>query len=263
MYFVYIHIVIRKEIVWQHGPCILIWLLFFHTKLNIPVRPERACIIIHFDMAGKVEFQYGEDLDAVFEIINEDLFEEDEDLEQQMSAVVLDIQENSQDTGFKCDFCEKVCKSKRGCLSRHKNSKHKVLEHEDDIVSGSSPEDLLHPLHLKNYIIKSASKLVDENCLSASRTLDHFRNYEVSLDDANYTCSFIRQIIAGYNGNAEKFYPEFYKCVSDNIAFRNLSKKCATLLGFKLATYILAHLSGSGEREFYRISLCQINSKGT
>ena len=82
-----------------------------------------------------------------------------------------------------------------------KNSKHKVLEHEDDIVSGSSPEDLLHPLHLKNYIIKSASKLVDENCLSA-RTLDHFRNYEVSLDDTNYTYSFIRQIIAGYNGNA-------------------------------------------------------------
>ena len=198
-------------------------------------------------MAGKVEFQSGEDLDAVFEIINEDLFEEDEDLEQLMSAVVLDIQENTQDTSFKCDFCEKVCKSKRG-LSRHKNSKHKVLDHEDDIVSGSSPEDPLHPLHLKNYIIKSASKLVDENCLSA-RTLDHFRNYEVSLDDANYTYSFIRQIIAGYNGNAEKFYPEFYKCVSDNIAFRNLSKKCAILLGFKLATYILAHLSGSLAKE--------------
>ena len=65
-------------------------------------------------MAGKVEFQSGEDLDAVFEIINEDLFEEDEDLEQLMSAVVLDIQENTQDTGFKCDFCEKVCKSKQG-----------------------------------------------------------------------------------------------------------------------------------------------------
>ena len=70
-------------------------------------------------MARKVDFQSGEDLDAVFEIINEDLFEEDEDLEQQMSAVVLDIQENTQDTGFKCDFCKKVCKSKQ-CLSRHK-----------------------------------------------------------------------------------------------------------------------------------------------
>ena len=77
--------------------------------------------------------------------------------------------------------------------SRHKNSKHKVVEHEDNIVSGLSPEDLLHPLYLKNYIIKSAAKLVEENCLSA-RTLDN---------------SFIRQIIAGYNGNAEKFYPSF------------------------------------------------------
>ena len=204
-------------------------------------------------MAGKEDFLSGEDLDAVFEVINEDLFEEDEYLEQQMSAVVLDIEVITQDTGFKCNFCEKLCKSKQG-LSRHKNSKHKVVEHEDNTVSGSSnskkssSEDLLHPLYLKNYIIKSAAKLVDENCLSA-RTLHHFRNYEVSLDDANYTYSFTRQIIAGYNGNAEKFYPEFYKCVSDNIAFRNLSKKCETLLGFKLATNVLTHLSGSLVKE--------------
>ena len=39
-------------------------------------------------MAGKEDFLSGEDLDAVFEVINEDLFEEDEYLEQQMSAVV-------------------------------------------------------------------------------------------------------------------------------------------------------------------------------
>ena len=67
--------------------------------------------IIHFNMAGKEDFLSGEDLDAVFEVINEDLFEEDEYLEQQMSVVVLDIEVNTQDTGFKCNFCEK---SKQG-----------------------------------------------------------------------------------------------------------------------------------------------------
>ena len=33
---------------------------------------------IHFNMAGKEDFLSGEDLDAVFEVINEDLFEEEE-----------------------------------------------------------------------------------------------------------------------------------------------------------------------------------------
>ena len=53
-------------------------------------------------------------------------------------------------------------------------------------------------------------------------------------------------------GNAEKFYPEFYKCVSDNIAFRNLSKKMCNTSWIQASNLCLGpSLWFFGERELY------------
>ena len=44
---------------------------------------------------------------------------------------------------------------------------------------------------------------------------------------------------------AEKFYPAFYKCVTDHLLFKDLNKKCSMIVGLELANYVLAHLTGS------------------
>ena len=46
-----------------------------------------------------------------------------------------------------------------------------------------------------------------------------FDGYEVSLDDSNETYQYIRDVLGEFKGNAEKFYPKFYRCVSEEVVF--------------------------------------------
>ena len=53
------------------------------------------------------------------------------------------------------------------------------------------------------------------------------------------------------NGNGEKFYPQFYDCVSgDEIVFRGLNKRCSVILGLEVA-----HLTGSRTSD----TLCSVD----
>ena len=56
-----------------------------------------------------------------------------------------------------------------------------------------SPEALLHPLYFKKYINVSAIKLSQDQCYS-EKTRKEFDGYEVSLDDANETYQYIRDM---------------------------------------------------------------------
>ena len=47
-------------------------------------------------------------------------------------------------------------------------------------------------------------------------------------------------------GDGETFFPLFYKCVSgEEIVFPRLSRRCSVLLGFEVADYVIAHLTGN------------------
>ena len=71
-----------------------------------------------------------------------------------------------------------------------------------------------------------------------------FKYYQVDLDDAIYSYNFIKDVITDFHGDGEKFYPTFYKAVSEELlAFKNLSRRCSVLLGFEVANLVLAHLS--------------------
>ena len=51
----------------------------------------------------------------------------------------------------------------------------------------------------------------------------------------------IKHIIHTFNGDAEKFYPEFYKVLSDaETPFTGLSRHSTFLVGFELANHVLA-----------------------
>ena len=56
----------------------------------------------------------------------------------------------------------------------------------------------------------------------------------------------ISNVVLSFKGDAEKFYPAFYKCISDadNPFGGNLNKHASLLLGFELANHVLGYLSG-------------------
>ena len=56
----------------------------------------------------------------------------------------------------------------------------------------------------------------------------------------------ISNVVLSFKGDAEKFYPAFYKCISDaeNPFGASLNKHASLLLGFELANHVLGYLSG-------------------
>ena len=77
-----------------------------------------------------------------------------------------------------------------------------------------------------------------------------FSSYVVTYDDALFSYQFVRDLIGCFNGDLEKFYPTFYKCVSsDENAFKNLSRRSSRILGYEVANHVVAHLTGSFVKE--------------
>ena len=93
------------------------------------------------------------------------------------------------------------------------------------------------------------SKLSNDECYSQNAR-DEFLKYAVNLNDTNYTYQLVRNVIGKFKGDGEKFYPEFYKCVTgEEIAFKNISRRSSVILGFEVANHVLAHLTGSTIKE--------------
>ena len=213
-------------------------------------------------MAGE-DFYAGEDLEAILAAIDEDVWDKDDEFNAEINSLLVNIEEEPSQSGFKCDMCEKVCKSKQG-FSRHQNAKHRENQPEEVSITSKdlSAEDRLHPLYFNKYINECAKQLASDGCYS-DETINTFGSYYCSLDDANFTYQFVRDVIQSFNGNGEKFYPRFYDCVSgeDNI-FKNLNRKCSVILGFELANVVLAHLNGTIlSSENASSSTCQFNKK--
>ena len=91
--------------------------------------------------------------------------------------------------------------------------------------------------------------MASEGCYSEN-TRKEFADYVFTNEDAKYSYSFVRDVIGDFRGDVEKFYPCFYSCVSpDDIVFKNLSRRTSRILGFEVANYVVAHLTGSVVKE--------------
>ena len=66
----------------------------------------------------------------------------------------------------------------------------------------------------------------------------------------------ISNVVSSFKGDGEKFYPTFYKCISDaeNPFCGSLNKHTSLLLGFELANHVLTYLSGGSLDENARLS---------
>lgn len=78
---------------------------------------------------------------------------------------------------FKCEKCNKVCRTKQG-LSRHKNTKHSTVP----LMDKKSAEEILPPELLRKYINESAIKLSRDGCYSEA-IQSAFSGFNFSLDD--------------------------------------------------------------------------------
>ena len=191
---------------------------------------------------GDGDFFFGDDLDAVLALLDEDIPAESVDFDADLDVLLEEINSITPAEGFLCEKCGKVCKTKRG-LTRHTNAAH--VQEDIDALTGlkhKTPEQMLHPLLFKKFIETSVAKLASDECYS-DKLRAEFSKYTVNVDDAASSYRYVRDVIGSFKGNAEKFYPEFYKCVSsEEIVFKNLSRKGSVILGFEMANHVLAHL---------------------
>ena len=71
--------------------------------------------------------------------------------------------------------------------------------------------------------------------------VEHLKITKWIWTDAIYSYDFIKDVITDFHGDGEKFYPTFYKAVSEELlAFKNLSRRYSVLLGFEVANLVLA-----------------------
>ena len=161
------------------------------------------------------DFFVCDDMDAILSLLGEDIAREDEDFVVEVNNIVGQLNETTPDSGFPCELCKKVCKSQHG-LTRHKNTKHQQqipTTPSSTVNSEKFAEEKLRPLYFMKYVNESAIKLSKDECYSQT-TRSHFEGYKLSLDEANQAYKYVREVIGEFKGNAEKFYPKFYKCVS-------------------------------------------------
>lgn len=179
------------------------------------------------------DFLFGDDLDAVLSLITDDVLTNEPELTSDVSTMIADASILS--SSFQCPSCEKVCKTKGG-LTRHQRTMHKV-----DGGNPKTPEDILHPLVMKQILMESVLCISTDECYD-----EEIRNEFTSccVGDAMEVYTIVRKEILEYDGDSEKFYPKFYSKFIDVGNVYSLSENSTLLLAMDLANRVLAHLSG-------------------
>ena len=123
--------------------------------------------------------------------------------------------------------------SQRG-LKRHMNTKHKEKQQQQATTEKPlSAEQKLHPL-LLNFFLKASVENLAANEYYPQHIMDEFKAISFStLDDVLPWYTLVKHVIYTFNGDAEKYYPEFYKVFNDAATpFTGLSRHSSLLVGF-------------------------------
>ena len=82
--------------------------------------------------------------------------------------------------------------------------------------------------------------------------MGEFSAFAINKECIKNVHKLISNVVLSFKGDAEKFYPAFYKCISDakNPFGGSLNKHATLLLRFELANHVLSYLSrGSLEKD--------------
>ena len=136
-------------------------------------------------------------------------------------------------------FCAKVCFSKAR-FTRHISTK----QHLETAEPNTKVSEMLHPNIFFDILQKSLKKVGHNECYP-EEICSQFSNFRMSCSVAHLPAyNLIMPVINSFNGNNEKFYPNFYKdFVDDEDPFRGLDLNCTGFLGFEIADHILAYIT--------------------
>ena len=97
-------------------------------------------------------------------------------------------------------------------------------------------------------------KLVNDQCFESF--MGDFLAFLIHKECIKNVYKLISNVVSSFKGDGEKFYPTFYKCISDaeNPFCGSLNKHTSLLLGFELANHVLTYLSGGSLDENARLS---------
>ena len=154
----------KKEIVWLLGPSCIV----FTTKVEHTRAAVQDVHAFQNIMAGvSKDFVSGDHYDTLLTLLDEDLLNADEDFTAEIANVVTKIGDLPS-TQFKCDVCEKMCKSQQD-LSRHKNAKHiSSHSHAHSSTEVRDAELILDHLAFQQFINECAKKLWDRSQLTST-----------------------------------------------------------------------------------------------
>ena len=187
-------------------------------------------------MASKSEeLQAGDDTEGILAVIDNDILAEPNDLETEFAATVSEIQEINSGSCFLCQNCRKTYKTKRGLNS------HQSAEHGD--YTKTYEERL--PLDIfEQFVTTSKVKLTNDQCFESF--MGEFSTFVINKECIQNVHKLISNVALSIKEDAEKFYPAFYKCVSDaeNLFSGSLNKHASLLLEFELVNHVLGYLSG-------------------
>ena len=157
---------------------------------------------------------------------------------------LLDIEDNSDEDDFlcslvdeiesesifTCNICGTTLKTERG-LNRHK------ARHEEKKAQSSSK--LLDVITWKQLIETSINKIVEED-LQCDSILEELKAFKLNDSDAEQCLPRFADVISNNVFDVEKFFPKFYKVVTQLDTICGLTKDCSTVVGFELANHVLA-----------------------
>ena len=126
-------------------------------------------------------------------------------------------------------------KTKRGL------NRHQLAEHGD--YTKTYKERL--PLNIfEQFVTTGKVKLANDQCFESF--MGEFSVFVINQECMKIVHKVISNVVLSFKGDAEKFYPAFYKCISDaeNPFGGCLNKHASLLLGFELANHVLGYLSG-------------------
>ena len=139
----------------------------------------------------------------------------------------FDLDEINQPELFSCSICAKILKTKKG-LERHEE-RHRLK---------SSIK--LFDVECWHRLIKSAVEKLIEEDLQDNEVLSELKSFSVDCKD-DHSClqPFVDTIM--YVHDLEKFYPMFYKVVTQTSSLHGLSKEGTIIVGFELAHHVIGH----------------------
>ena len=152
------------------------------------------------------EYLYQDDFDAVLDLIESDVLEYGDDIQQDINLAVEKIPVVNNSPSYPCSFCAKICLSKGG-LTRHISTKHDLETAEPNKKVGK----MLHPDIFHDIIQKSLKKLAQDECYP-EEICSQFSSFRMSCSVVDLPAyNLITPVINSFNGDVEKFYPNFTK----------------------------------------------------